>query len=242
MPRFPRLAHKAPVFQARVGSLLSWKRTLLLGLAVYGFGTHKLINQEIFSFISNTCVVLVLCLRCQRCQIGLPQTTRQFAVKSISCEIILFIDFSLFFLSLSRILYSVWWPCYSGSKTLLLIWKLINRVVMNYFVGNWLEHQGHPTTVFCKIRVRGSKYCLEFFLLKVWHQTSDIMLKSDVWQQTPADIRWPFFMYNFQSFSNKSATTFWSLIFHILLPMQVRLFFAVKRKSKIFGKVILEPW
>ena len=118
------------------------------------------------------------------------------------------------------------------------------RVVMNYFVGNWLEHQAHPTTVFCKIRVRSSrsKYCLEFFLLKVWHQTSDIrQLKSDVWQQTPADIRWPFFMYNFQSFSNKSATTCWSLIFHILLPMQVRLFFAVKRKSKIFGKVILEP-
>ena len=26
------------------------------------------------------------------------------------------------------------------------------------------------------------------------------------------------FMYNFRSFSNKSATIFWSLIFHILLP------------------------
>ena len=76
----------------------------------------------------------------------------------------------------------------------------------------------------------------------VWHQTSDIrQLKSDVWQQTPADIRWPFFTYNFQSFSNKSATTFWSLIFHILLPMQVRLFLAAKRKFKIFGKVILWP-
>ena len=79
MPRSPRLAHKAPVMQARVSSLLSWKRALLLGFAVYGFGTQKLINQEIFGFISNTCFFLVLCLRCQRCQIGLAQITRQFA-------------------------------------------------------------------------------------------------------------------------------------------------------------------
>ena len=118
--------------------------------------------------------------------------------------------------------------------------RACKHFVMNYFVCNWLEHQGHPTTVFCEIRVRRSKYCLEFFLLEVWHQKSDIrQLKSNVWQQTSADIRWPFFMYNFQSFSNKSATTFWSLIFHILLPMQVRLFLAAKRKFKIFGKVIL---
>ena len=47
---------------------------------------------------------------------------------------------SLFFLSPSPILYSVWWRCYPGSITLLLIWKLINRVVMNCFVGNWLKH------------------------------------------------------------------------------------------------------
>ena len=26
------------------------------------------------------------------------------------------------------------------------------------------------------------------------------------------------FMYNFRSFANKSATIFWSFIFHILLP------------------------
>lgn len=98
MPRSPHLALKAPVMQARIGSPLPRKRALLLGLAVYRFGTQKRINQEIFGFISNTCVrvVLVLCLRCQRCQIGLPRTTRQFAVKAISCEIILFIDFFIF--------------------------------------------------------------------------------------------------------------------------------------------------
>ena len=82
MPRSPRLAHKAPVMQATVCSLLSRKRALLLRFAVYEFGTQKLINQEIFSFISNTCFVLVLCLRWQRCQIGLPQITHQFASQS----------------------------------------------------------------------------------------------------------------------------------------------------------------
>ena len=28
----------------------------------------------------------------------------------------------------------------------------------------WCLSQGHPTTVFCKISVRTSKYCLEFYL------------------------------------------------------------------------------
>ena len=229
MPRSPRLAHKEPVMKARVGSLLS-KRALLLGLALYGFGTQKLHDQSRDIWLYLLTLALFLCYAFGANDVKLVCHKQPASLQS------------LFFLSPSRILYSVWWRCYPGSKTLLLIWELINRVVINYFVGNWLEHQGHPTTVFCKIRVRKSIYCLEFFLLEVWHQTSDIrQLKSDVWQQTPADIRWPFFMYNFQSFSNKSATTFWSLIFHILLPMQVRLFFAVKRKSKIFGKVILEP-
>ena len=125
MPRSPRLAHEEPVMKARVGSLLSRKRALLLGLALYGFGTQKLINQEIFGFISNTCVVLVLCLRCQRCRIGLPQTTRQFAVKAISCEIILFIDFIIFPKSKSNILlYLVTvLPCLKNSSLNLIAYK-----------------------------------------------------------------------------------------------------------------------
>ena len=51
---------------------------------------------------------------------------------------------SLFFLSPSRILYIT---LFGDGATLAqklfsegLTWKLINRVVMNYFVGNWLEH------------------------------------------------------------------------------------------------------
>ena len=64
--------------------------------------------------------------------------------------------------------------------------------------------QGHPTTVFCKISVRRSKYCLEF---------------SITWGQLKIS-RWPF-----HSCTNVEAhlinclsKIFWSLIFHISLP------------------------
>ena len=120
MLRSPRLAHKEPVMKARVGSRLSRKRSLLLGLAVYGFGTKKLINQEIFGFISNTCFVLVLCLRCQRCQIGCHKQPVSLQSKPPSVRSFCSLT-SLFFLSPSRILYSVWWRCYPASKTLLSI-------------------------------------------------------------------------------------------------------------------------
>ena len=63
--------------------------------------------------------------------------------------------------------------------------------------------QGHPTTVFCEISVRRSKYCLEFSF--AWGQLVNFQMNVP-------------FMYNFQSLSNKLPTIFWSLIFHNLRP------------------------
>ena len=65
----------------------------------------------------------------------------------------------------------------------------------------WCLSQGHPTTVFCKISVRTSKYCLEFYL------RTDKNFKMTV----------PF-MNNFRSLCNKFPRIFWSLIFHISHP------------------------
>ena len=65
----------------------------------------------------------------------------------------------------------------------------------------WCLSQGHPTTVFCKISVRTSKYCLEFYL------RTDKNFKMAV----------PL-MNNFRSLCNKFPRIFWSLIFHISHP------------------------
>ena len=51
--------------------------------------------------------------------------------------------------------------------------------------------QGHPTTVFCKISVRRSKYCLEFFI--TWRTAKNFLMTVP-------------FMYNFRSLSNKFPT------------------------------------
>ena len=58
--------------------------------------------------------------------------------------------------------------------------------------------QGHPTTTFCKISVRRSKYCLEF---------------SITWGRLRIS-RWPFHSWTIFEF----PTIFWRLIFHISLP------------------------
>ena len=60
--------------------------------------------------------------------------------------------------------------------------------------------QGYPTTVFCKISVRRSKYCLEFSIAWDTNVISQMTIPS---------------MYNFRNLSIKFPTIFWSLIFHI---------------------------
>ena len=40
------------------------------------------------------------------------------------------------------------------------------------------KYQGHPTTVFCKISVRRSKYCLEFSIAQTWLKISGLTLHS----------------------------------------------------------------
>ena len=66
------------------------------------------------------------------------------------------------------------------------------------------KHQGHPTTVFRKIFVRRSKYCLTFSITWGWLVIS----------------RWPFhwFMYNFPSLPYKFPKIFWSFIFTFYFP------------------------
>ena len=64
-----------------------------------------------------------------------------------------------------------------------------------------VKAQGHPTTVFCKISVRRSKYCLKFYI--TWRG-----LKISRWpfqSGTIFNAYWP----------NKFPTIFWGLIFHI---------------------------
>ena len=80
-------------------------------------------------------------------------------------------------------------------------------------------HQGHPTTVSCKISLRRSTNCLQF---------------SIPWGKLRIS-RWPFHscMYNFRILSNKFPTILWSLIFGILPPRLS--YFRRKRKPKIFG-------
>ena len=63
--------------------------------------------------------------------------------------------------------------------------------------------QGHPTSVFCKISIRRSKYCLEFCI--TWER-----LKISRWSFLSCKTFW--------RLSRKFPTIFWSLIFPILLP------------------------
>ena len=72
-----------------------------------------------------------------------------------------------------------------------------------------MKQQGFSTTVFCKISVRRSKYCLEF--------------------STPVTVP---FMFNFRSSCNKFPTIVWSLIFRISLP-RLKLFFAQKGCKRV---------
>ena len=63
--------------------------------------------------------------------------------------------------------------------------------------------QGHPTSVFCKISVRRSRYCLEFSI--IWGR-----LKTS---------RWSFHLCKiFDAYLTNSLRIFWSIIFPILLP------------------------
>ena len=91
---------------------------------------------------------------------------------------------------------------------------IMNWIHFNSFGGGWqsdvfvclfvcLFVQGYPTTVFCEISVRRSKYCLEFSF--AWGRLVNFQMNVP-------------FMYNFQSLGNKFPTIFWSLIFHNLPP------------------------
>ena len=109
----------------------------------------------------------------------------------------------------------------ADQNTVCIYWFLIklqnfimNWIHFNSFGGGWqsdvfvclfvcLFVQGHPTTVFCEISVRRSKYCLEFSF--AWGRLVNFQMNVP-------------FKYNFQSLSNKFPTIFWSLIFHNLRP------------------------
>ena len=84
-----------------------------------------------------------------------------------------------------------------------------SRCVLPCFVTRQMFQNtvGHPTTVFRKISVRRSKYCLEFSITWGWLVIS----------------RWPFhwFMYNFPSLPYKFPKIFWSLIFTFYFPSYV---------------------
>ena len=109
----------------------------------------------------------------------------------------------------------------ADQNTVCIYWFLIklqnfimNWIHFNSFGGGWqsdvfvclfvcLFVQGHPTTVFCEISVRRSKYCLEFSF--AWGRLVNFQMNVP-------------FKDNFQSLSNKFPTIFWSLIFHNLRP------------------------
>ena len=109
----------------------------------------------------------------------------------------------------------------ADQNTVCIYWFLIK---LQNFIMNWIHFnscgggwqsdvfvclfvclfvQGHPTTVFCEISVRRSKYCLEFSF--AWGRLVNFQMNVA-------------FKYNFQSLSNKFPTIFWSLIFHNLRP------------------------
>ena len=118
-------------------------------------------------------------------------------------------------------------------------------------IANPCTSQGHPTTVFCEIYVRRSKYCLEIFV--TWER-----LKISRWPYHSCAI-FEAYLINSLRFSDVYFSHFTS---------QVRLFFVEKRKpiifglktamekeirkfltfvvlqiaSKIFGKIILKPF
>ena len=75
--------------------------------------------------------------------------------------------------------------------------------------------QGQPTTVFCKISVRRSKYCLEF---------------SSTWRRLKIS-RWPFNSCKIFEVHLKNSLRFSHLFSHF--TSQVRLNFVGKRKPKI---------
>ena len=82
-----------------------------------------------------------------------------------------------------------------------------------------LSEQGrHPTTVFSKISVRRSKYCLEF---------------SITWGRLFLHDRSIHGLCSFWSSSNKFPKIFWSLIFHIVL---LRLGYFSLKDSKMWWK------
>ena len=109
----------------------------------------------------------------------------------------------------------------ADQNTVCIYWFLIklqnfimNWIHFNSFGGGWqsdvfvclfvcLFVQGHPTTVFCEISVRRSKYCLEFSF--AWGRLVNFQMNFP-------------FKDNLQSLSNKFPTIFWSLIFHNLRP------------------------
>ena len=85
-------------------------------------------------------------------------------------------------------------------------------------IANPCTSQGHPTTVFCEIYVRRSKYCLEIFV--TWGR-----VKISRWPYDSCTI-FEAYLINSLRFSD---------VYFLHFTSQVRLFFVEKRKPKIFG-------
>ena len=106
------------------------------------------------------------------------------------------------------------------NRSTIQIWEVtchqygISLLVSQTSIMIYIFYQGHPTTVFCKISVRRSKYYLEF---------------SITWGRLIFKMTVPL-THNFRSLSYKFLTIFWSLIIRISLP---RLGYFSSRKGNL---------